>query len=121
MRLLGLTLPVPDHTTFSRRSADLEIAVALARTDGPVTVVIDSTGLKVFGRGEWHLEKHGGTARRCWRKLHLAVDPATGEILASALTSNEEGDVSLVCPRSRARSARSWRTARTTANLSIAA
>ncbi|WP_376967672.1 IS5 family transposase (plasmid) [Azospirillum sp. A26] len=98
MRLLGLDLPVPDHTTFSRRSADLEMASTLARTDGPVTVVIDSTGLKVFGRGEWHLEKHGGTARRCWRKLHLAVDPATGEILASALTGNEEGDASLVGP-----------------------
>lgn len=98
MRLLGLDLPVPDHTTFSRRSADLAVASALARTDGPVTVVIDSTGLKVFGRGEWHLEKHGGNARRCWRKLHLAVDPATGEILASALTGNEEGDASLVAP-----------------------
>ncbi|MDQ2105262.1 IS5 family transposase [Azospirillum isscasi] len=98
MRLLGLDLPVPDHTTFSRRSADLAVASALARTDGPVTVVIDSTGLKVFGRGEGHLEKHGGTARRCWRKLHLAVDPATGEILASALTGNEEGDASLVGP-----------------------
>ncbi|RTR08364.1 transposase, partial [Azospirillum griseum] len=47
MRLLGLTLPVPDHTTLSRRSADLEIAVALSSTDGPVSVVIDSTGLKV--------------------------------------------------------------------------
>ena len=98
MRLLGLDLPVPDHTTFSRRSADLAVASALARTDGPVTVIIDSTGLKVFGRGEWHLEKHGGNARRCWRKLHLAVDPATGEILASALTENEEGDASLVSP-----------------------
>lgn len=61
-------------------------------------MVIDSTGLKVFGRGEWHLEKHGGTARRCWRKLHLAVDPATGEILASALTGNDEGDASPVGP-----------------------
>lgn len=98
MRLLGLDLPVPDHTTFSRRSADLAVASALARTDGPVTVVIDSTGLKVFGRGEGHLEKHGGTARGCWSKLHLAVDPATGEILASALTGNEEGDASLVGP-----------------------
>ena len=71
---------------------------ALAKTDGPVTVVIDSTGLRVFGTGEWHLEKHGGQARRSWRKLHLAVDPDTGEILASALTSNEEGDASLVGP-----------------------
>lgn len=98
MRLLGLELPVPDHTTFSRRSANLEVASALAATGGPVTVVIDSTGLTVFGKGEWHLEKHGGTARRCWRKLHLAVDPATGEILASELTGNEEGDSSLVGP-----------------------
>ena len=62
MRLLGLDLEVPDHTTFSRRSADREVASALARTDGPVTVIIDSTGLKVFGTGEWHLEKHGGQA-----------------------------------------------------------
>jgi transposase len=98
MPLLGLTLPVPDHTTFSRRSADLEVAAALSRTDGPVTLVIDSTGLKVFGKGEWHLEKHGGHARRSWRKLHLAVDPDTGEVLASELTSNEEGDASLVGP-----------------------
>ena len=98
MRLLGLELPVPDHTTFSRRSADLEVASGLAKADGPVTVVIDSTGLKVFGTGEWHLEKHGGQARRSWRKLHLAVDPNTGEILASELTTNEEGDASLVGP-----------------------
>ena len=98
MRLFGLDLPVPDHTTFSRRSADLKVASALARTDGPVTVVIDSTGLKVFGKGEWHLEKHGGQAHRSWRKLHLAVDPDTGEIMASELTGNEDGDASLVGP-----------------------
>lgn len=98
MRLLGLDLPVPDHTTFSRRSADLTIAAALTKADGVVNVVIDSTGLKVFGAGEWHLEKHGGKPRRSWRKLHLAVDPDTGEILASELTSSEEGDASLVGP-----------------------
>lgn len=98
MRLLGLDLPVPDHTTFSRRSADLTIAAALTKADGAVNVVIDSTGLKVFGAGEWHLEKHGGKPRRSWRKLHLAVDPDTGEILASELTSSEEGDASLVGP-----------------------
>lgn len=61
-----------------------------------MTVVIDSTGLKVFGTGEWHLERHGGQARRSWRKLHLAVDPHTGEILASELTTTEDGDASLV-------------------------
>ncbi|MCW2240612.1 transposase [Azospirillum canadense] len=98
MRLLGLTLPVPDHTTFSWRSTDLEVATALRKADGPLTLVIDSTGLKMFGKGEWHLEKHGGQARRSWRKLHLAVDPSTGEILASDLTTTEEGDASLVAP-----------------------
>jgi transposase len=98
MRLLGLELPVPDHTTFSRHSANLEVASALARTDGPVSVVIDSTGLKVFGKGDCHLEKYGGTARRTRRKLHLAVNPNTDEILASALTSHEEGDTLLVGP-----------------------
>jgi hypothetical protein len=82
MRLLGLDLPVPDHTTFSRRSADLTVAKALSTAGGPVNVVIDSTGLKVFGAGEWQREKHGGKERRTWRKLHLAVDPGNGEILA---------------------------------------
>jgi hypothetical protein len=79
MRLLGLDLPVPDHTTFSRRSADLTVARAVSIARGPVNVVIDSTGLKVFGAGEWQLEKHGRKERRTWRKLHLAVDPDTGD------------------------------------------
>ena len=95
MGLLGLDLPVPDHTTFSRRSVNLTVATALNKASGPVTVVIDSTGLKVFGAGEWHLEKHGGKPSRTWRKLHLAIDPDTGEILASALTA---ADASLVGP-----------------------
>jgi hypothetical protein len=82
LRLLGLDLPVPDHTTFSRRSVDLTVAKAVRTATGPVNVVIDSTGLKVFGTGEWQREKHGGKGRRTWRKLHLAVDPDTGEILA---------------------------------------
>ncbi len=61
-------------------------------------MVIDATGLKVYGAGEWLVEKHGERGRRSWRKLHLAVDPSTGEILASELTSNEEGDASQVGP-----------------------
>ncbi len=52
----------------------------------------------MFGKGEWHLEKHGGQARRTWRKLHLAIDPDSGVILASELTSTEDGDASLVGP-----------------------
>jgi transposase len=98
LRLLGLDLPVPDHTTFSRRSANLAVAKALSAGSGPVNVVIDSTGLKVFGAGEWQHEKHGGQGYRTWRKLHLAVDPDTGEILASELTTTEDGDASQVGP-----------------------
>jgi hypothetical protein len=64
LRLLGLDLPVPDHTTFSRRSIDLTVATTLGSAGGPVNVVIDSTGLKVFGAGDWQREKHGGRGRR---------------------------------------------------------
>jgi hypothetical protein len=98
--LLGVEIGVPDHTTFSRRSPGLALAGSLARAQrsGPVHVVIDATGLKVHGAGEWLVEKHGGRGRRTWRKLHLAVDPASGEILASELTTSEEGDAALVGP-----------------------
>ena len=98
MRLLSLDLPVPDHTTFSRRSANLTVTTALSAASGPVNVVINSTGLKVFGAGEWQREKHGGKGRRTWRKLHLAVDPDTNEILASELTTTADGDATLVGP-----------------------
>ena len=98
--LLGLEVGVPDHTTFSRRSPGLVLAAALARAQasGPVHVVIDATGLKVYGAGEWLVAQHGERGRREWRKLHLAIDPDSGEILACELTSNEEGDASQVGP-----------------------
>src|SRR5215207_5734627 len=98
--LLGLDIGVPDHTTFSRRSPGLTLAGSLtqAQRTGPVHVVIDSTGLKVHGAGEWLAEAHGGRGRRSWRKLHLAVDPDSGEILASELATTEEGDAALVGP-----------------------
>src|SRR5919202_4082484 len=98
--LLGVSVGVPDHTTFSRRSPGLSLAASLAQAQrtGPVHVVIDATGLKVYGAGEWLVETHGGRGRRMWRKLHLAVDPDSGEILASELTTTEEGDASLVSP-----------------------
>src|SRR5918998_1543971 len=73
-------------------------SLAQAQARGPVHVVIDATGLKVHGAGEWLAETHGGRGRRTWRKLHLAVDPDSGEILASELTASEEGDASLVGP-----------------------
>src|SRR5918997_1516774 len=98
--LLGVDVGVPDHTIFSRRSPGLALATALAQAQarGPVHVVIDATGLKVHGAGEWQVERHGGRGRRTWRKLHLAVDPGSGEILASEPTTSEEGDASQVGP-----------------------
>ena len=62
---------IPDHSTFSRRSPGLTLAGSLARAQArtPVHVVIDATGLKVHGAGEWLAEKHGGRGRRSWRKL----------------------------------------------------
>jgi Transposase DDE domain len=121
-RLLGLSMDVPDHTTLSRRSAALSLVTALTVPAGPVTAVIDSTGLKVFAAGEWQIAKHGGRDRRTWRKLHLAIDPHTGEVLASALTGTEDGDASLgtATPRwlarcsirSRPQSPPSWQMAR---------
>lgn len=96
--LLGVSLGIPDHTTFSRRSADLSLPTARTANTGPVHVVLDSTGLKVYGAGEWQKEKYGQRGRRTWRKLHLAIDPDSVKILASELTTKEASDLSLVGP-----------------------
>ncbi len=91
LRLLGHDLCVPDHTTLSRRSRDLAGRRPKVIPHGPLHLVTDSTGLKLFGQGEWNEEKHG-RAPRSWRKLHLAVDADTGEIVASVLTDNASDD-----------------------------
>src|SRR3954462_11427161 len=83
LRLLGLELAVPDHTTLSRRAATLEVPRP-PRSGGseaePVHLLVDSRGLKLDGPGEWLVEKHGARRRRAWRKLHLGVDAETGRI-----------------------------------------
>ena len=91
LRLLRLELNVPDHTTLSRRSRSFAGRQPRVIPHGPLHLLIDSTGLKLFGQGEWQEEKHG-RARRSWRKLHLAFDADTGEIVASLLTGNESDD-----------------------------
>ena len=83
--LLGLDLAVPDHTTLSRRAETLKV-VRPRPGSGPVHLLVDSTGLKLCGSGEWLLEKHGTKTRRSWRKLHIAVDADTGQIAAVSLT-----------------------------------
>jgi hypothetical protein len=78
LRLLGLELAVPDHTTLSRRSGGFAGQRPRVMPHGPLHLLIDSTGLKLFGQGEWQEAKHG-RARRAWRKLHLAFDAGTGD------------------------------------------
>jgi len=100
--LLGLALPVPDHTTLSRRAATLEVprpghADAGAGNE-PMHLLVDSTGLKLCGKGEWLLEKHGTATRRSWRMLHLGVDAETGRIVASTLTRKDVDDASQAGP-----------------------
>lgn len=96
--LPGVELLVPDHTTISRRAARLTPMLATALPSGPVTLVIDSTGLKVYGAGEWHHDKHGVRGPRTWWKLHLAVDAASNTIVAATLTPTSDGDASQVGP-----------------------
>ena len=91
--LLGLDLSVPDHTTLSRRATTLEVPRpgSSIRTDAggdaePLPLLVDSTGLMLWGPGEWLIEKHGTRTRRSWRKRPLGLDAPTGQIVASALT-----------------------------------
>jgi len=98
--LLGISLCVPDHTTLSRRAATLEVPrPGNAGAGGePMHLLVDSTGLKLCGKGEWLLEKHGTATRRSWCMLHLGVDAGTGRIVASTLTPKNADDASQVDP-----------------------
>ena len=90
--LMGLSLKTPDHTTLSRRNRDVEIPRLARGHDGPLHLVIDSTGLKIFRDGEWQVHKHRtSNQRRSWRKLHLGID-GDGCIIASALTDSSADD-----------------------------
>jgi hypothetical protein len=93
--LMGLDIAVPDFSTLSRRSKGLALPSATSRikTSGPVHLVVDSTGLKIFGEGEWLENKHNARAKRKrWRKLHLGLDLVSGEIVCSDLTADDVGD-----------------------------
>jgi len=97
LHLLGLDLPVPDHTTLSRRAETLEIPRPRCGPE-PVHLLVDSTGLKLCGPGEWLVEKHGTRRRRSWRKLHLATDADTGRVVVTELTDKDADDGSQTGP-----------------------
>lgn len=96
--LMQVTLPVPEHSTVSRRLASLEVEIPVLPKTGSRHVVVDATGIKIYGEGEWKTRQHGINKRRTWRKLHLAVDEATGEILAAEVTRNDKKDGQLLEP-----------------------
>ena len=94
--LLGLDLAVPDHSTLSRRAKTLEVPPLRRLGTGPLHLLVDSTGLKLGGAGEWLVEKHGTSRRRSWRKLHIGVDANSGEIVAVAVTRKDIDDAAMV-------------------------
>ncbi len=90
--LLKVVLPVPDHSTISRRMTGLEVRLPLKAASQARHIVCDSTGLKVYGEGEWKVRTHGVSKRRTWRKLHLQTDEATGEIVVAGASENSVSD-----------------------------
>jgi len=90
--LMGLSLPCPDHTTLSRRQPTVAMRQQVERApQGPLALIVDSSGLQVCGQGEWHTQKHGEETHKRWKKLHIGVD-AQGHIVASAVTESHAQD-----------------------------
>lgn len=96
VQLMQVDLRVPDYSSLAKRAAKLSVDLKVARRRGPIDLVVDSTGLKVFGEGEWKVRQHGVGKRRTWRKLHLAINPATQAIEATVLTENSGHDADQV-------------------------
>lgn len=90
--LMGVDLSVPDYSTVSRRLGKLSVSLPIIEGQGARHVVVDSTGIKVYGEGEWKVRQHGYSKRRTWRKLHLGVDEQTGEILTAVVSTNNVSD-----------------------------
>jgi IS5 family transposase len=92
IKLLGVELSVPCYTTLCRRRRSLEVALPRRKKSEPLHMVVDSTGIKVYGEGEWKVRQHGWSRRRTWRKLHLGVDEASGEFVAAVVSTNSFKD-----------------------------
>ena len=90
--LLGVDLPIPDHTHLSRRAKTLTVAVPRRAATAPRHLAIDATGVKIYGEGAWQVRQHGASQRRTWRKIPLAVDTHRLEIVAVAVTTADGTD-----------------------------
>jgi len=95
--IMQIDLPVPDHTTLSVRGRALSVGIPKQR-DASLHIVVDSTGLKIYGEGEWKTRKHGVSKRRTWRKLHLGVNAGNGQIEAVVLSKAGVSDADAVEP-----------------------
>jgi Transposase DDE domain len=96
LRLTGLDWGVPDFSTLCRRQKTLAVNIPFRGSKGPLHLLIDSTGIKVEGEGEWNARKHGGAKRRVWRKIHLAIDEQTLEVRAVEVTGSNVGDAPML-------------------------
>lgn len=95
-KLLKLNIRIPNYSTVCRRQKGLSVKLPVRKKNEFVHLVVDSSGVKVFGEGEWKVRQHGYSKRRTWRKIHLAIDEATGEILSGELTANSIHDSHVV-------------------------
>jgi hypothetical protein len=96
LRLTGLDWEVPNFSTLSRREKTLAVNIPFRGSQGPLHLLIDSTGIKEEGEGEWNARKHCGAKRRIWRKVHLGIDEETLEVRAVEVTSNDLGDAPML-------------------------
>ena len=101
LRLVGLDWAVPNFSTLSRRQKTLKVNIPYRGSDGPLHLLIDSTGIKVEGEGEWNARKHGGTKRRVWRKIHIGIDEKSLEIRAAEFTTSDVGDAPIAARAAR--------------------
>lgn len=95
-KLMQLELPILDPSTLCRRRQDLPVRLLASLPKGPLHLVVDASGFKVFGEGEWKVRQHGYSKRRTWRKLHLGVNESDGEIAAAVVSTNDFRDDELL-------------------------
>ena len=96
LRLVGLDWTVPDSSTLCRRQKTLNVSLPYRGGTGPLNLLIDSTGIKAEGEGDWNARKHGGSKRQTWRKIHIGIDEETLEVRAVEVTTSNVGDAPML-------------------------
>ncbi|OHX19115.1 IS5 family transposase [Chromobacterium sphagni] len=96
LKLAGLDWSVPDYSTLSRRQQTLQVKIPYQKSSGALHILVDSTGIKMLGDGEWKTKKHGAEYCRQWRKVHLGIDAKTLQIRALAVTDKRQGNAQML-------------------------